>query len=264
MLDKLRRLYPHCGILSELIDIDRGSYIVKVSIKVAGEIIATGLAAEDRIETAEDSARERAIATLDLESLSSSKTPSISSEKTSPPTAKSVTSIPSSVSSPQQSNRTPVESNGDRIKHSAATNVIDLKVPRNDETTANYAPPTEQKSSATITENLFVNPQPVTDEVTKERKTEDTFTQNLSEPIVVEEEETILEATSTSSVDSPVVVDFNEIKHKTDIEIKRLGWTKEDGRNFLKSHYGKRTRLHLTDEQLLEFLQHLESLPTPE
>ena len=58
-------------------------------------------------------------------------------------------------------------------------------------------------------------------------------------------------------------IDFNKIKHQTDIEIKRLGWTKEDGRNFLKSHYGKRTRLHLTDEQLLEFLRYLQSLPTP-
>ena len=58
-------------------------------------------------------------------------------------------------------------------------------------------------------------------------------------------------------------MDFNEIKQKTDIEIKRLSWTKDQGKEFLMSHYGKRSRLHLTDEQLLEFLRYLEKLPNP-
>jgi len=58
-------------------------------------------------------------------------------------------------------------------------------------------------------------------------------------------------------------MDFNEIKQKTDIEIKRLSWTKDQGKEFLMSHYGKRSRLHLTDEELLEFLRYLEQLPNP-
>ena len=56
---------------------------------------------------------------------------------------------------------------------------------------------------------------------------------------------------------------FNEIKHQTDLEIRRLGWTKEDGMEFLMKHYGKRSRLHLTNEQLIEFLEYLRSQPTP-
>ena len=55
-------------------------------------------------------------------------------------------------------------------------------------------------------------------------------------------------------------LNFNEIKKLTDIEMKRLGWTKDIGRDYLKKKYGKRSRLHLTDEQLLDFLNHLQSL----
>ncbi len=62
---------------------------------------------------------------------------------------------------------------------------------------------------------------------------------------------------------SLVDMNFSEIKHQTDLQIKRLGWTREDGRNFLQTRYGKRSRLHLDDEQLLEFLRYLESLPDP-
>ena len=55
-------------------------------------------------------------------------------------------------------------------------------------------------------------------------------------------------------------LDFNEIKKLTDIEIKRLSWTKEQGINYIKKKYGKRSRLHLTDEQILDFLGYLQSL----
>ncbi|MEM8676578.1 MAG: hypothetical protein AAGF83_22345 [Cyanobacteria bacterium P01_G01_bin.67] len=53
---------------------------------------------------------------------------------------------------------------------------------------------------------------------------------------------------------------FNKIKQLTDIEIKRLGWTKVQGGNYLMKKYGKRSRLHLTDDQLLGFLTDLRKI----
>jgi hypothetical protein len=47
------------------------------------------------------------------------------------------------------------------------------------------------------------------------------------------------------------------------MELKRLGWTSEQGRNYLLQTYGKRSRQLLSDEELLEFVQHLENLPNP-
>jgi|GEM_PF-3897944 len=54
---------------------------------------------------------------------------------------------------------------------------------------------------------------------------------------------------------------FNDIKRLTDIEIKRLNWKKGQGQVYLISKYGKRSRLHMTDIELLDFLQYLQSLP---
>ncbi len=67
MLTKFRNLYPQGSILSELIDIDRGIYIVRVSIQIDGVTLATGLAGAEVVEKAEDSARNRALQALVLE-----------------------------------------------------------------------------------------------------------------------------------------------------------------------------------------------------
>lgn len=46
------------------------------------------------------------------------------------------------------------------------------------------------------------------------------------------------------------------------VEMKRLGWTTEQGRNYLKRTYGKRSRQELDDSELLDFLRYLETLPS--
>lgn len=58
--------------------------------------------------------------------------------------------------------------------------------------------------------------------------------------------------------------DFNAIKHYTDLEMMRVNWTKEIGRDHLLKTYGKRSRLHLTNAELVEFLHYLRNLPTPD
>ena len=45
--------------------------------------------------------------------------------------------------------------------------------------------------------------------------------------------------------------------------LKRLGWTSDQGRNYLLQTYGKRSRQLLSDEELLEFLIYLEAQPNP-
>lgn len=47
------------------------------------------------------------------------------------------------------------------------------------------------------------------------------------------------------------------------VEMKRLNWTTEQGRNYLKRTYGKRSRQELSDEELLDFLRYLETQPSP-
>jgi hypothetical protein len=59
-------------------------------------------------------------------------------------------------------------------------------------------------------------------------------------------------------------VDFSDIIARTNVELKRLGWTNHQGRDYLLQTYGKRSRQLLTDAELLDFLHHLESEPAPE
>lgn len=45
------------------------------------------------------------------------------------------------------------------------------------------------------------------------------------------------------------------------VEMKRLGWSIEQGRNYLQEAYGKRSRKQLTSTELTDFLNHLQSQP---
>ena len=60
-------------------------------------------------------------------------------------------------------------------------------------------------------------------------------------------------------------MNFAEVIAQTDVEMQRLGWTKDQGREHLKKTYGKRSRTLLTEFELLDFLQYLYlvSQPTP-
>ncbi|MEH2296695.1 hypothetical protein [Nostoc sp.] len=50
---------------------------------------------------------------------------------------------------------------------------------------------------------------------------------------------------------------------KINVEIERLCWTRQQGREHLKKTYRKRSRTLLTEVELLDFLQYLASLPMP-
>jgi formylglycine-generating enzyme required for sulfatase activity len=65
----------------------------------------------------------------------------------------------------------------------------------------------------------------------------------------------------TSSTASPI--DFSDLIARTNVEMKRLGWTNQQGRDYLVQTYGKRSRQLLTDGELLDFLHRLESEPSP-
>ncbi len=66
MINKFRSCYPNAGLISELIKIDCGKYIVRAIVVQDGITLASGLAAAETIEVAEDKARERAISLLNL------------------------------------------------------------------------------------------------------------------------------------------------------------------------------------------------------
>ena len=286
MLAKFRHHYPQGSLLSELVKVDRGLFIVKVSLQVQDKILATALASADCVEAAEDKARQRAIATLILDSEQAISNQSIIGN-TAPPVKSSSTSIPSlssvQSSQPDLTSKSKLESisnhnvNNDLVNHN---NVVDLAEHQIEIPSQRPSSEQGERAPALTTES----PQPqqrieseINDKIQPTTDSGNSDNVNLfSEVLVSEASPTVAsnDFNNTVGTTSPSElhsvsnneigeIDFNEIKQKTDIEIKRLGWTKDDGRDFLKSRYGKRSRLHLTDDQLLEFLHYLESLPNP-
>jgi hypothetical protein len=49
-------------------------------------------------------------------------------------------------------------------------------------------------------------------------------------------------------------IDFWKLKHQIDDEVKRLGWDTNRCVEYIKEHYGKRSRLVMTDFELTGLL----------
>ena len=237
MLNQFRHLYPQGTIFSELINIDRGLYIVKVSLQDRNIVLGTGFAAAETIEKAEDRARERALMTVNLDKPNTSTTQIQQSQ-------------------PQT----------ESIENATTPNVTPLQTPVSEKPTiqasqevSSYHRETDSSRAETSNNGKAIakTPKPIEDIVPP--PVEETQSNIFEQPITPVEETTI-EDTAEEATET-IEFDFNDIKHKTDLEMKRLRWTKEQGREYLLSTYGKRSRLHLTDEELLEFWRYLETLP---
>ena len=58
------------------------------------------------------------------------------------------------------------------------------------------------------------------------------------------------------------IVDWEDVVSEINQHMERLGWDTEKGQRYLIETYGVRSRLKLSDSQLLEFLEYLKSQPT--
>jgi hypothetical protein len=291
MLSQFRSCYPHGSLISELVQIDHGKYIVRALVQVEGVTLSTGLAAADTVEQAEDNARARALALLDLNKPSAPlPLPQESRDSASPPAHD-----PAAPVTPAQDDFVPRRARGNR----AAAPITHTPLPSNDLTGSasgerkfpdlSTTPPQVPKVApepeplpepeaialravpeaiARPTLTLVPEPTPaaVTQAATALPEESPTFASeeavlvptDANEPPV---ELSVPEAPFLSDVAEPL--DFSEIIAKSNVELKRLRWTNEQGRNYLLQTYGKRSRQLLSDEELLEFLNYLSSLPTP-
>ncbi|MEL4896832.1 hypothetical protein [Crocosphaera sp. Alani8] len=71
-----------------------------------------------------------------------------------------------------------------------------------------------------------------------------------------------LPSEQTSENEVTEILDWDDVVASIDSEMTRLGWDIERGERHLIEQYGVRSRLKLSDSQLLEFLEDLRSLPT--
>ena len=256
MLQKLRQRYPQVALISELVQIDHGKYIVRAIIEIEGKTVVTGLAAADTVEIAEDRARERALLLLEAES-----TPDLQLvEKISPNNISLPSDLPKTVPSTKKSTKTAKVTEIPRPEAKIEPELPQVK----DIPPAKIEPelpevkdippakielelPQVQDIPLPEPEPLLLEMEPDNYSLLSELPEEASLTEEeppAPEPVVVIPEE----------------IDYSVLKTKIDVEMKRLAWTTEKGREYLISTYGKKSRLLLTNEELLEFYNYLSSI----
>ncbi|MFM7876008.1 MAG: hypothetical protein ACKO8M_05675 [Microcystis panniformis] len=256
MLQKLRQRYPQVALISELVQIDHGKYIVRAIIEIEGKTVVTGLAAADTVEIAEDRARERALLLLEAEN-----TPDLQLvEKVSPNNISLPEDLPKPVPSAKKSTKTAkvteiprpeakIEPELPQVKDIPPAK-IEPELPQvQDIPPAKIEPELPQVKDIPLPEPepLLLEMEPDNYSLLSELPEEASLTEEeppAPEPVVVIPEE----------------IDYSVLKTKIDVEMKRLAWTTEKGREYLISTYGKKSRLLLTNEELLEFYNYLSSI----
>ncbi|MGK7886576.1 MAG: hypothetical protein AB4057_18370 [Crocosphaera sp.] len=291
MLNQFRQHYPEGSLVSELVTIDHGKYIVRVLLQNNNVTLSTGLAADEKIEIAEDRAIERALNSLQLDAKPvavqeknvvqpSASPPEITQPKStvaysSPPPEKPVEVEPvvnkNEIKEIETPTKPPIKT---KIETPTKSSKNQVKTTTNSNKSPSIQPKIEEKPLP-----ILETPQepeiekttlPIA-EITEEPEIEETslpIAEITEEPEIEETSLPITEITEEPEIEEKPsteeeVLDFSEIIARSNVELKRLKWTTEQGREYLVKTYGKRSRQVLSDDELLEFLRYLEGLPTP-
>ncbi|MFM7365541.1 MAG: hypothetical protein ACKO11_13805 [Cuspidothrix sp.] len=222
MLEQFQNLYPNGSIISELVEIFQGKYIVRVSIQLEGITRATAMAGDQTVEAAEDHAIDRALTVLGIKNI---------------PVELPKSLIPSVAPAPIKPNLQ--ESKSLTTMGTPVTELLNTQVIKPDifpSQEAEYPPLAE------------VPPSNVTP-----------FTPRTYSPY----EDVGGQSALGKKKKHNEPINLSDVIAQTDVEIERLGWTPEQGKDYLLKTYGKRGRSLLSEEELRNFLTYLKSQPDP-
>lgn len=262
MLAQFQRLYPNGCITTELVQIFQGKYIVRASVQIDNVTRATGMAGAEAIEVAEDQARARALMVLGI-----SNSPQTSVEFSSQPRSREqlnpANSAEVKLNQPGMASYSPTDQEFGR-GHWSAANVKESVPAVSEQNTKNesgdYGHTYRQEFSPAVEKR-----EKMADHQGEVHKSGGNFGSNVTPFIprtnAPQELDTQTGVGKKNNKNEPV--DLSDVIAKTDVELQRLGWTAEQGRDHLIKTYGKKGRTLLTEEELYGFLKHLESQPDP-
>ena len=266
MIEQFRQRYPLASLTSELLKTYHGKYLVRASIQVDGVILSTGMGEGETIEQAEDSARTRAIAALALDSNTlSTAIPTKTLQKPAPASPPQPIAAKTPAAPPAQSIAPPaIPEEGKQPLPKPVEPLPATAISAG--STSPMPPETELAVAETLPLALETTPPTPPSEPTLQPSSIET-----APAVTIATAAAITPSVATAPAATPPIaqqsvnapIDFSEIIAQSDVELKRLGWDSEQGRNYLLETYGKRSRQLLSDEELIEFLQHLQSLPSP-
>ncbi|NJN20152.1 MAG: hypothetical protein HC812_01765 [Leptolyngbya sp. RL_3_1] len=270
LFQQFRQRYPTGSLTSALVRVQDSAFVVRVQLNLEGKAVVTALAADAVLEIAEDRARQRAFSLLGIHAASSGQAadqaampqpPSLETPSPAAQIAPNPQAVPAKPHSPQASG-VKTELPQTRISTRISTSLPAQppaqppasKAETDAETGFASLPPEEAELSAPL--DLIPDPAAAL-LVTTAPEAATTPKAAMAESI------TVPQVQIASDLPMPAPIDLSDVIAQTDVELKRLAWSVADGREYLEQTYGKRSRHDLTDEELLAFLLHLESLPTP-
>ncbi|WP_089093923.1 hypothetical protein [Nodularia sp. NIES-3585] len=287
MLAQFQSLYPQGSIITELVQIFQGKYIVRASVQIENVTRATGMAGAETVEVAEDKARTRALMVLGI-SNSPQASVEFAPQATSPVQLNPpLNTAKVKLNQPNQASYSPVTNEDFGSSQWSAPNDREISLPplseqnlktesikidtKSSDQDDTYSPDFHQNVPATHNQHLeFDTPLENRETMPDQQPERQTFSGNFASNVTPF---TPRNYSSPDNVSHPIgigkknkrsePVDLSDVIAKTDVELQRLGWSAEQGREHLIKTYGKRGRTLLTEEELHGFLQHLESQPDP-
>jgi hypothetical protein len=262
MLDQFQACYPTGSLISELLTIYQGKFVVQVSVQIDGVIRATGLAAAETPEEAEDKARSRAIALVSLEA------PLPAAKAIPEPLPKPF--VPEPVAQPSALAEPMPELNYEANTHNSAV------APYLAGEAQRYASPlTELEPKHTATLELKSNSKGNSKSAvthTPPADEEEVFGDfgKISEPTDLSSSTLIalgsitstpryepqLDISQETNVSEPI--DLSEDLITISAKLQESGWKPDQEREYLERTYGKSSRHELTPVQVQEFRRYLE------
>lgn len=286
MFEQFRARYSTGSLISELVTIYQGKYVVRALVTVQGATLASGLAAAETLEQAEDQARIRALAVLGIHPNAG--------EKTSPPAGWQTPAKPvqpqvlSSLPLEKGLSAAPPEARTSGGTQKTAPDAFSAQTRRQPPPPVSPAPPAPPPEAS---EDWFSSPERTrrwvppahTPNPSEDVPFSDMESAPASEPadlsdalakigVIIKrrwttrQERDFLERTygksNRSLLDESEVqqfLEYLEVYEKISDEMDRLGWRQEEGKAYLQKTYGKEGRIQLTREQLEEFLDYLKT-----
>ena len=253
--ETFRKQYPQGCLVSDLITIQDGQYVVRAAVLSEGKTLATGMAASLEIQLAEDEARARAIALLGI-SASTADTAQSEAPKLSIVQPSAVIEPPAELS----------PASGQSINQNGGVSSAGTSASITDSSITDFSITDFSITDSSVTDTLAGPAEIEEDDLGPPIETiEESADEESAEPV----DEGLELAASPAKVSAATIamenfdtsvnpVDLSDVIAQTDVELRRLGWTSEQGREYIEKTYGKRSRQQLTDEELMSFLLYLE------
>lgn len=243
-LAQFRHRYPSGCLMSELMLVQDGQWVVRAIVKLGDQVLASGLAADSTLEMAEDKARLRALQVLAipaaanlapvLQASAYELQVRLTANRTHPGDLPAAPAFPSLLEAQSYDAQPYPEAQPypDPYPDAYLEPAVDAEPPPHRQTRRlpermEPAEPTPRPRSTSMGESRARRQSPTVD---------------------------------PPPPPPPAPIDLSDVIAQTTVELRRLGWTEAQGRRYLQQTYGKRSRQQLDDDELLEFLHYLQSL----